>query len=99
MNPYESVRMPCAGSEAAVAERVTAFLRKVYGWMFVGLGVTAAVAWLVAGSPALVQAIFVNRILFFGLIVAELGLVFFLSARVRSWRPARRPGSSCSTPR
>jgi FtsH-binding integral membrane protein len=66
------------------AERVTAFLRKVYGWMCVGLGVTATVALVVAGSPTLVQAIFGNKILFFGLLIAELGLVFYLSARVNT---------------
>lgn len=71
----------------AGAERVTAFLRKVYGWMVVGLGVTAAVAFGVAGSPALVAAIFGNPILFFGLIIVELGLVFFLSARVSKIAP------------
>ena len=63
---------------AATAERVTAFLRKVYGWMFVGLGVTASVAFAVAGSPTLVKAIYSNPIVFFGLIIAEFGLVFFL---------------------
>jgi len=71
----------------AGAERVTAFLRKVYGWMVVGLGVTAAVAFAVAASPTLVQAIFGNPILFFGLIIAELGLVFFMSARVAKLAP------------
>jgi FtsH-binding integral membrane protein len=71
-----------ASAGAVSAERVTAFLRKVYGWMCVGLGVTAAVALGVAGSPTLVQAIFGNKILFFGLMLAELGLVFYLSARV-----------------
>lgn len=75
-------------STVAGAERVTAFLRKVYGWMVVGLGVTAAVAFGVAGSPALVAAIFGNPILFFGLIIVELGLVFFLSARVHKIAPA-----------
>ena len=71
------------GTTGAVsAERVSSFLRKVYGWMCVGLGVTATVALGVAGSPALVQAIFGNRILFFALVIGELGLVFFLSARV-----------------
>lgn len=64
------------------AERVTAFLRKVYGWMFVGLGITAAVAFAVASSPTLVRAIFGNPILFIALIVGELGLVVALSARV-----------------
>ena len=69
------------------AERVTAFLRKVYGWMFVGLAVTAVVASTVAGSPALIQHIFSNQFLYFGLILAELGLVFYLSARVQTLAP------------
>jgi len=73
---------------AASAEKVTAFLRSVYGWMFVGLGITAAVALSVAASPGLQQAIFANRLVFFGLIIAELGLVFFLSARVQKLAPA-----------
>ena len=76
----------------ATAERVTAFLRKVYGWMFVGLGVTAAVALGVASSPTLMQAIFGSKILFFGLVIAELGLVFFLSARVNKLAPATASG-------
>ena len=71
----------------ATAERVTAFLRKVYGWMFVGLGITASVAFFVASTPAVAQAIFSNRILFFGLIIAEFGLVLFLSARVAKLAP------------
>jgi FtsH-binding integral membrane protein len=74
-------------STVASAERVTAFLRKVYGWMFVGLGITASVAFAVAGSPTLVKAIFGNPILFFGLIIAEFGLVLFLSARVQKLAP------------
>ena len=74
------------GGEAAAA-RVTAFLRTVYGWMFAGLGLTALVAYAVANSPALLHAIASNRILFFGAVVAELGLVFFLSARVQSLAP------------
>jgi uncharacterized protein len=72
---------------AATAERVTAFLRKVYGWMFVGLGVTAAVALGVAGSPTLVQSIATNGILLGALVIGQLGLVFFLSARVAKLSP------------
>jgi hypothetical protein len=73
----------------AGAARVTEFLRKVYGWMFVGLGTTAAVAFGVAGTPALVRALFSNRFLFFGLLAVELGLVFYLSARVQRLAPGR----------
>jgi len=76
-----------AGALSVGAEKVTAFLRKVYGWMFVGLGITAITAFAVASSPALVQAIFGNWIIFGILIVAELGLVIGLSARVDRMAP------------
>lgn len=68
-------------------ERVSTFLRGVYGWMFVGLLVTAAVAFYVASQPALVQTLATNRLLFWGLIIAELGLVFYISARVDRLTP------------
>jgi FtsH-binding integral membrane protein len=62
--------------------RVTVFLRAVYGWMCAGLAVTAGTAWLIAGSPAVVAAIATNRLLFWALLGAQLGLVFALTARV-----------------
>jgi len=87
MQRFEMTPASAFAAAAAPAERVTAFLRKVYGWMFVGLGVTAAVAFAVASSPSLIQSIFGNKFLFFGLIIAELGLVFYLSARVEKISP------------
>ena len=70
-------------SSAAVAdERITSFLKAVYGWMFVGLLVTAGVAVFVASEPTLVRAIVTNRLLFLGLVIAQLGLVYWISARV-----------------
>jgi FtsH-binding integral membrane protein len=66
----------------ASEERVTAFLRSVYGWMSAGLGITALVAYFVAQSPALVVAIAGNRLLYWGLFIGQLGIVFYLSARV-----------------
>jgi uncharacterized protein len=71
----------------ASAERVTAFLRAVYGWMFVGLALTAAVAAVVASTPAIVQTLASNRLLFVGALVVELALVFYLSARVQKLTP------------
>lgn len=64
------------------AERVNVFLRAVYGWMCAGLAITAASAWFIAGSPLLVRAIASNRLLFWMLMGAQLGLVVVLSARV-----------------
>jgi len=69
---------------AALTERVTAFLRAVYGWMCVGLGVTAVVASAITASPTVTQAIASNHLLFLGALFAELALVFYLSARVQS---------------
>jgi FtsH-binding integral membrane protein len=71
------------GSATRVDERVTTFLRAVYGWMGAGLAITALSASMIASSPALVAAIATNRILFWGLMLAQLGLVIVLSARVQ----------------
>ena len=73
-------------------ERVGAFLSKVYGWMFVGLFITAVTAYGIASSPALIEAVIVNRLVFWGLIIAQLGLVFYLSARVEHMAPATAAG-------
>jgi FtsH-binding integral membrane protein len=68
-------------------ERVSAFLSKVYGWMFVGLLVTSASALAVASSTVLIQSLIANRLIFFVLIFGQLGLVFYLSARVHKLAP------------
>jgi len=81
-----------ASSSVRTAERVSAFLTKVYGWMCIGLGITAVVAFMVAGSPALVRILVGNQLVFLALVLAELGLVFFLSARVQSLEPGAAAG-------
>jgi FtsH-binding integral membrane protein len=65
-------------------ERVTTFLRSVYGWMCAGLGITALVAFVVSSSPQLVVAIARNPFGRWGLLLAQLGLVVVLSARVQT---------------
>ncbi|MBW2568601.1 MAG: Bax inhibitor-1/YccA family protein [Deltaproteobacteria bacterium] len=62
---------------------VNDFVRSVYNWMALGLGLTGFIAFYVSNSPDLIKMIFGNQILFFGLIIGELGLVFYLSARVQ----------------
>jgi FtsH-binding integral membrane protein len=69
------------------AERVNGFLRGVYGWMGAGLAVTALTSWIVAGSPSLVYTVATNRVLFWGLVIAQLGLVLAISARVQKLAP------------
>lgn len=62
--------------------QVNTFIRSVYNWMAVGLALTGVIAFYVAHSPSLLQLVFGNQLLFFGLIIGELGLVFYLSARI-----------------
>jgi len=92
MADFETTRGSAALPTAADAARVTAFLRMVYGWMCVGLGITAFVAVTATGSPALVRTIASNQILFFALILAELGLVFYLSSRATRLAPSTAIG-------
>ena len=61
---------------------VNTYVRSVYNWMAIGLGLTGIVAFYVINSPSLLQLIFGNRLIFFGLIIGELALVFSISARV-----------------
>lgn len=69
--------------EAIVESTFPALMKKVYVWMTLALVITGMSSWLVANSPALLEAIFTNRLLFFGMIIAELGLVIWLSAGIR----------------
>ena len=73
-------------------ERVGAFLSRVYGWMFAGLLITAVVAYLVASTPAVLEAVFANRLVFWGIVIAQFALVIYLSARVQKMAPATAAG-------
>ena len=57
-------------------------MRKVYLWMTFALLITGMTAYYVATSPTLLTAILTNKILFWGLFIAELALVFGLSAAI-----------------
>ena len=75
--PYRSMQ-----TTQSRVEVVNAFMRGVYGWMSLGLLVTAAASVFVVSSPAIRQAVFGNSIIFYGLIIAELALVVGLSAAI-----------------
>ncbi|MEN8190976.1 MAG: Bax inhibitor-1/YccA family protein [Thermodesulfobacteriota bacterium] len=68
----------------------TVFLAKVFNWMAIGLGITGVVA-LAAAESGLAMTIVASPI-FMILLIAELGLVFFLSARVAKLSPTTASG-------
>lgn len=74
----------------ASTDVATVFLAKVFYWMAIGLGLTGVVAFLTAQS-GLVHII-VRSPLFILLVLGELGLVFFLSARVEKLQASTATG-------
>jgi FtsH-binding integral membrane protein len=71
-------------SESEVNSTVTDVMRRVYGIMTLGLLLTAVVAWGVYNSPELLFTITSNSLLFFGIIIGQLALVFAVAAG--AWR-------------
>lgn len=65
-----------------VSEAFPVLMRKVYVWMTLALVITGFTAYGVATSPGILQAIYTNQILFWGLIIAEFALVFGVSAAI-----------------
>lgn len=69
-----------------------AYMAQVYGWMCCGLLLTALVAWYAARTPAVLELIFANKMVFFGLIIVQLGVVFVLSGMVNRLSGAAATG-------
>lgn len=72
-NSYDSYKSTAGTSVLSTV------MRKVYGRMFFALVVTALTALYVASSPTLLATILGSRGIFFGLIIAELAVVFVVS--------------------
>ncbi|MBI9112540.1 Bax inhibitor-1/YccA family protein [Maridesulfovibrio ferrireducens] len=85
-------RFGSAGAVRSKPEILNAFMRGVYNWMSLGLLMTAAVAWFTASTPAVLNLVFAQNaagvygptMLFWVALVGEIGLVFYLSARISS---------------
>lgn len=71
---------------------IQAYMAQVYGWMTCGLLLTAFVSWYAAHTPAIINFIFSSQIVFFGLIIAQLGLVFVISGMVNRLSGAAATG-------
>jgi FtsH-binding integral membrane protein len=74
--PYNrEMSLPKAQSDVA-----TIFLAKVFNWMAIGLGLTGLTAFVTAFSG--LAPMIISSPIFIVLVIAELGMVFYLSARV-----------------
>lgn len=75
-------RFPRSESIVQARSGLQTYMAQVYGWMTVGLLLTAFIAWYAANSSAFMELLYTNRIFFFGLVIAQLAVVFVLSGLV-----------------
>lgn len=68
--------------ELSLSAAFPVLMRKVYVWMTLALLLTGVTAYGVATSPGIMMALATNKILFFGLIIAEFALVSGVSGAI-----------------
>ena len=69
-------------TEDELRQHVSQYIAKVYGWMFLALMVTAISGYYVASSEAMINFIVGNKIGFWVVLIGQLFLVGYLSARI-----------------
>ena len=75
-------------TDQAAVSAEAAFFQRIYTWMCAGLLVTSGVAYVAAGSEALLIFIYGSVIVQLGAIAVLLGLVWYLRANIESLSPA-----------
>jgi FtsH-binding integral membrane protein len=75
-----------AGQAPFVDEGLRSYMMSIYNLMSLGLGLTGLVAYFVATTPALIQ-LFIMSPLRWVVMLAPLGIVFFLSFRIQTLSP------------
>ena len=68
--------------EGMVSLAFPALMRKVYVWMTLALVITGITAFGIASSPGIAYTIVTNQVLFWGLIIAEFGLVMAINGAI-----------------
>ena len=80
-NDYE-LRDLTADQQLSMSAAFPLLMRKVYVWMTLALVITGFTSYGVATSPGILQAIYGNQLLFWGMIIAEFALVIGVSAAI-----------------
>lgn len=85
MRPVSGGKMsqfPDSRVASSITSAVSIYMRNVYIWMTIGMAITSVIAYGVAGTPAIRNAIFGNSIIMIVLILAQFGLVIGISAGI-----------------
>ena len=76
----------------SVAAEQQRFMVRVYNWMGAGLGITGVMAFYIANTPAIFNILMGNPVMPIVLIVAQIGLVFWLATRVMAMSVSQATG-------
>jgi len=79
MNEFNTA-YPRTASQVVV--RQNTLIRQVYAWMGAGLALTAFMSLVTLSSPAMLNAVLGNKLVFYGLMIGELALVFTLAGAI-----------------
>jgi uncharacterized protein len=69
---YDAFSQPISATR--VEEEQKRFIWRVYRWMTVGLGLTGVVSMAVASSPAIVEVVYTNPFLLYGILILQVVL-------------------------
>jgi len=84
----ETVSLPKQKTEVLVNN----FVRSVYNWMCIGLALTGFIALYVSSNESILRLVYGNQIIFFGIIIAELALVFSIAGMINKMRAGTATG-------
>jgi len=85
----DSLRTMSVDSVAAEQQR---FMVRVYNWMTAGLAITGFMAFYVSNNETIMNIIFGNPIMPIVLMIAQIGLVFWLASRVMQMSASQATG-------
>ena len=85
----DSLRTMSVDSVAAEQQR---FMVRVYNWMTAGLAITGFMAFYVSNNETIMNIIFGNPIMPIVLMIAQIGLVFWLASRVMQMSVSQATG-------
>ena len=70
-------------SDAQLKQGQIAYINKVFNWMSLALLITGVTAFFAAGSYELMNLIFSNKLVFYGLLIGEVLLVGYIGANIQ----------------
>ena len=77
------VQSTLSRSAQSISEENARFMSGVYKWMTFGILLTGSISYYVSTSKELISFIVLNKVVFWGLIIAQLGAVFYLSIMIK----------------